>query len=332
MTTTRIAKPAWPLWVFAVIAVIVNGLSVWVHSSGADPAKLALIRGALFFDLAVTLPIAYYMLAIRGADRPVGTFWLVSTLCLVRAVWMLPDGSSLRIAAAGFVEVAVGAVVFTQVRKALKHRGGHSDPVDSIAASVRSLIPSDIVANALSTELAVFYYAFARANKVEAPRTFTIHERSGIRDIAWAIAALSVVETGIVHYLLAKWNVGAAWVLTAFSIYGGIWMIALARSFAMRPIIVDETGILLRKGILWRLFVPASQIERIDVEKPGASERTIDFAVWSEPALFIRTRGPVSAQGPFGMRRAVSVVGVDPDDASGFEAALREFGYISVGK
>ena len=120
------------------------------------------------------------------------------------------------------------------------------------------------------------------------------------------------------HFLLP---IKLAWILTALSIYGAIWMIAVARSFNTLPILVDAQNITLRRGMLASLNVPRASIASVSREERGNFSR---FAVLAEPTVWIAFHSPLQLELPMGFTRQVPGAAIAPDDLNGFLDALNE--------
>jgi len=121
------------------------------------------------------------------------------------------------------------------------------------------------------------------------------------------------------HFLLPT---KLAWILTALSIYGAVWMIAVARSFSALPIVVDAQAVTLRKGMLASMYVPRDAIASVTRVKAGTE--CARFGVLADPTVWILFDRPLHVQLPLGFSRQVRGASVAPDDVNGFLQALNE--------
>ena len=64
--------------------------------------------------------------------------------------------------------------------------------------------------------------------------------------------AAVIVEGVPMHLLLHRWSHVAAWISTGIGIYSFLWMVALYRSLALRPVLVSADHVVLQVGFLWR--------------------------------------------------------------------------------
>jgi hypothetical protein len=170
----------------------------------------------------------------------------------------------------------------------------------------------------LAGELAVFWYAFAswrRAPDVpHGSQAFMLHRQSGVAMLFGFLAAVSLMEAALVHLLVARWSATAAWVLTASSVYGTVWLTAVARSFALRPVLVTADEIIVRAGLLWTVRMPQGNVT---VERPGAA-CDLRVPILADSNLLLRLAEPAIARGLYGMTRNVTTVAIGLDDPSAF--------------
>ena len=306
------------VWLFLALALSINFIDPQLARSFARPA----VNWAAAFDLGVVVPALYFLLVVRGGIQPVSTMLPLCLLALFRATWVLPDSSLVRPLVAASVEVAAVALVVTRMRRSLRHSQG-ADMLERIEAVILNFVRLPRAAAIAAGEMAVFYYALASwGRRPEAPRglqAFSIHERSGAASLFAALAAISAIEVPLVHLLVMRWNVKAAWVLTAIGIYGGIWLLGMSRALALRPILVGRGELVIRSGILWTIRVPLDRIVSI---RAGGAASDLRLCPGSDPNLTIEFAEPVTALGMFGIRRRVTRVALAVDDPAGFQRSL----------
>jgi hypothetical protein len=189
----------------------------------------------------------------------------------------------------------------------------------------------------VATQAPVFYYAlFAwRAQPQSAPgyRAFDLAQASGYGMLTILLMIAVIAEAVPMHLLLRSWSPLAAWIFTGLGIYSLLWMVALRRSLALRPVLIGSETVLLQVGFLWRVEFRSSQIRAI--RRFSASDTAdrkpagyLPLVVLNEPQWLIELNEPVVASGPFGRRKALTWIGVAVDDGDAFGAAL---GSLRVG-
>jgi hypothetical protein len=182
------------------------------------------------------------------------------------------------------------------------------------------LVPA--IASVLAMEAAVLYYAFAwrpKAHVREGARAFTVHEETGVAALFGCFAALGLIEGGVVHVIAAASHPVAAWVMTAVTAYGTIWLVAVARSFALHPILVGAKTLEIRSGLLASLCVPLASIASAEEGEAAADWKVVPM---SAPNVRVTFRAPAIGRGGYGRTREVRSVALAVDDPRGFLEAL----------
>ena len=268
-------------------------------------------------DVAITVPALYLLLIVRAGLQPGISVAPLFLLGLLRATWLAPEIAFTRPLVSAAAEIAICALLVVRIRRGLR-AASDGDLLDRIESSAREIVPSTRAASVLAGELAVFWYAFAswrRAPDVPpGARAFTLHRQSGVATLFGFLAGVSLMEAALVHLLVARWSVTAAWILTAFSTYGAVWLAAVARSFSLRPVLLTNDELIVRAGLLWTVRIPRSQIA---VERPS-NPSDLRVPLLTDPNVVLRLAEPVIARGLYGMTRKVSTVAIGFDDPSAF--------------
>ena len=285
---------------FWILAVAINLAAFLMARFVPKPA----VGAGAALDVAVTVPALYFLLIVRAGLQPLISIAPICLLGLLRATYLAPRVAFTRPVVAAAVEIALVALVVSRLRK-----GAPQSRLDAVIAG----------------EVTMLYYALAswrrRPEIPDGARAFPIHERSGAAALFGALAAVSVMEAGLVHMVVMRWSTAAAWTLTALSLYGSLLLVAIARSLVLRPVLVTADEVVLRSGMLWTLRVPHSGVAA--VERPGAPcELRMPLA--AEPNLVLRLREPIVATGIYGLKRRVNAVAVSIDEPAEFERALSQ--------
>ena len=287
--------------VFIALALLVNVL-VFLFNSGSLGAasRQDQIRAGLFFDCALTVPLCYWLLLVRPGLRGKASLALIAAVSILRGAYLLNSRAGMVMGIA--VEAALVIFIITRVKR------------------LEDLLPSKTLARIARAEIDVYRYAFGRLKRpelLEGAQAFTIHESSGAASLFWLLALLTPVEAAGMHFLLPT---KLAWIVTALSVYGAIWMIAVARSFSALPIIVDTQGVTLRRGMMASMYIPREAIASVSSKVAGTGYAR--FAVLADPTVCIAFDRPLRVELPMGFTREVRGACVGPDDTSGFLKAL----------
>jgi hypothetical protein len=168
----------------------------------------------------------------------------------------------------------------------------------------------------------VLWYALAswRAAPDVPPgaQAFTVHRESGCAILFGALAAVSLMEASLVHFLVLRWSLAGAWAITAINMYAAAWMAGVARSFALRPVLLTPDELVVRGGLLWSLRIPRGAFA---VDSPGDA-CDLRIPALADPNIVLRLPEPAVAHGMYGLQRRVSRVGLGLDDAAAFRKAV----------
>jgi len=265
-----------------------------------------IVAAAASVDVIVIVSAIYYWMLVRPGIRRAGSIVFVATLGVLHATYFYSDRVVLRAVVAGVCEAGLIGFVVLQIRR----RGVSAE--------------SPFVLKLLTCELRILYYAlFSWRAKPDVPanaRAFTIHQRVGQAQLFGMLPLVCVLEIVPVHLVVNRWNPLAAWIVTAISIYGAIWLIGIARAFRLRPVLVGGDYLDLRYGLLFRLRVDRETIAAVRRAQPG--DRNFAVPRKSEPTICIELARPMAAERLFGLSRAVIKVAVTPDDEPEFVREL----------
>lgn len=83
-----------------------------------------------------------------------------------------------------------------------------------------------------------------------------------------------------------------------------------------------------RLGVRWNLRLPLAAVRavrRVGASPPAAATpRYLRAVAIGQPRFLLELAEPVTARGPYGWRREVSLLGLTVDDEAAFEAALAD--------
>jgi len=243
-----------------LVILILLAKSFLLHSS---PSTLSI---AFTLDFLVTIPFLYFLL-IRKTDVPKYTVVSLFIIGVIIASFVIPveqQGflNQVKMFAVPIVELGLFSFLAFQawsIRKAMRNSNQkQGDFYDALTLACSKVMPGR-VGKLLATEIGVIYYSFF-ANKVIAPNENECNyfKKNDIKTTLSVFLGLVIVETGIVHILVEKWNASAAWVLTFLGLYTCLQIFALLRSMNKRLISFDyEKEILnLKYGFFCQAEIP----------------------------------------------------------------------------
>lgn len=336
MTTLRSHVP---LLVFGGFLLSVYGAAIFIISPVlATMPQPDILAAALTMDLAVLVPLVYYLVLVRRKGWPAFSVAPIFLLSLGAVSWLVPAEHQSLLQALEWlvapVELFVLGYIGVKVVRMTRHfraQGEATDVYDRLREGFRQALGVRWAADVFAFEVGLFYYAlFTWRTPVEAEQdrfAFSYHRRSGYGPVVTAILVAMGIELIALHVLLHLWSPAAAWVMTALSGYGIVWIVGDWQAVRHRPVRIEDDALLLRIGLRWTVRVPFSQIEAVYParSKPPARKTPgyLEAILLGKPTYLVVCKEPVVAQGLYGIRKRVTTIGFALDDTPAFEAALQ---------
>jgi hypothetical protein len=284
-----------PVVLFGLFALLVNFGLAWLlrydHRSVIAAASCA--------DFLVSLPAIYYWLVVRAGAQPLVTIIPVLIGGLFRVAYIAPFSGATRLAIAATCECGMAWFLIRRGRQSL-------------------------AAQMLLSEFTVLRYALASwGMKPDVPsggQAFSMHKNGGVATMFGLIAGLSSIEAACVHLVVYRWSATGAWIVFALSLYGALLLLALARSFHLRPIVVTPHGVLIRSGLIWNVSVAAENIARVATS--SSDPEFFKVCGMAEPNVFLELHSSVLAEGFYGRRKSVRCIGISADEPGELLSAI----------
>jgi len=249
------------IWLaLSALFVVVELLLVRPEVAGSP--RPALLADVMALDLALGLPLLGYALVIRGGYVSAAVLPLLLLASTGLAFLAVPEGGGrvlpVLIVVAPALELAAIAVGLWRLRAIIEaYRAARSElPYASdalrVALGTGGKLPPAL-ARMASFELTAIACAVAgwRWRFVPRPgvRAYSSHRTSGQAVLAGALVFLMLIEIPLVHLTVhAVWSDLAAWLLTALSAYGLLWVIGDVQASRLHPHTVTATHLHLRAG------------------------------------------------------------------------------------
>lgn len=338
MTVAR-PLPLAPVPAFLAAAAALGAVALWILGSAGYAARPEVVAPALAVDLVVGLPLLGWLLLVRTGRADAIVLAPLAVVGMLLARWWIPEahlqGSAWALAPVLVLEgLLVATLVFRAraVGRAYRdERGRHPYRRDAVRAAVARVLGARPAALVTGEAEALVYVVtgWRRPRPPGSGAAFPGHRRGGYPAILGALLLALAAETAVVHLVVAHYAEPLAWVLTALGIYSGMWLVGDLHAARHNPILLAGDTLHLRAGLRWQADVPLSRVRSLRREAPsGGAHDTgaVNFVLFGSPDLWLELDGPVVVQGPFGIRRRTSVVGVGVDDPQRFAAALEERG------
>lgn len=143
--------------------------------------------------------------------------------------------------------------------------------------------------------------------------------------LLWALLVIALIETGVVHLLIAHWSGRLGIVLFILSATVIVGLAALLFSFRRHPIELNASRLRVRVGFLIDAAVPIDEVAFVQSGfapadyMPGS---LLKANLLSSPNTLVLLRRDIVLPGPFGRPRRVHAVAVALDEPAAFMAAL----------
>lgn len=239
------------------------------------------VTALLAYDLAVLSPLLYFFLIRK---RKISKLTVIPFIMvgIVLATILLPEDQHghlniLKAIAIPAIEVFIIAMILRKAyflsrsmkANALKTDDGYS----MIRKSSKEVFGNGKFTNILISEIAVLYYALiAWKKKALGANEFSNYKDSGTVSLLWGLILVMFIETMTLHFLLAKWNILAAWVLTVLSIYSAIMVFGHLKALARRPSLIAEDKLILKNGLIATITIDMKDIEKVELFNGQMSE------------------------------------------------------------
>lgn len=308
------------LWLLPVLALFTAGWAVRTPLALAHP----LLAGLLFLWIASDSRLLS-LIARAPRRRPaprqilaglvIAVFAaLVATPPVVRAALL-----SLPALAAAMTVVVVGHLAWGLY--AAWVRLGTATEARWVAA-LSELLPAPLVrlAAAELRWLHLGLFRWGAAPDVPAGcQGFAYHRH--LTPIAVTLLTLQAIEVAIHHLLLAHWSAFAAYSLFVVSDVGLVYMIALIKSFRLRPVLLTPEGVRVRTGLLIDRLVPYAAIAGVETRFDSARVKdrgTLNAGLLAWPNLLLPLQAPMP-----GRRAPMTAIAFRLDDPEPFVRALQ---------
>ena len=334
MVNPRSLQPSY-LTSFGIPLLLVLLLAGLAYSPffALHPAPLSL---GITLDLVLTVPLVYFLL-IRNRAIPVTTVVLWFVLGTVVASLVLPEPhhtylNYVKTWGVPFVEVIILTTLSFKVHRAVLHyrreRKATPDFHSAAREATASVLPPP-VASLLATEISVIYYGFISWRKRKpSVYEFSYHRHSGSIALLATAIFLTLAETFVVHLLLARWSVTAAWILTAISAYTAVQLFGILRSMVRRPIVLDGETLKIRYGLLGETTLSQANITTVELISqtdalPPATHKLSPLGELEPHNVIIHLARETTVRYLYGSRRSCTALALFVDEPERFAKTLR---------
>ncbi len=298
----------------------------------ANPDTLSI---GVTLDLLFTVPLVYFLL-IRKKKIPRITIVPFFVFGILIASNIIPQENQFTLNWVKtwifpIIELGVASFIFYKVRQTLKkYRSNaetNSDFFSALKDTCHEILPSKI-AELLTMELAVLYYGFIYWKKKTLKQNeFSYHKNSGTISLLIAFIPIIGIETYVIHVLLVKWSVIAAWIASILSIYTCIQVFGFMKSILKRPISIEGNKLYLRYGILSESTIDINTIKSVsisstDLEWNDEIKKLSPLGDLESHNIVITLKQKNTLTGLYGTKKSYSTIAFFIDNKEGFKTKL----------
>ncbi|MEG3091366.1 hypothetical protein [Sphingomonas sp. PB1R3] len=178
------------------------------------------------------------------------------------------------------------------------------------------------VAEAGLLHLALFRW---RAKPDVPPGTIGFAYHRHLQPMMITLLALSCIEIGVTHLLIAHWSRTLALVLFVVSDVSLLYLIGLIKSLRLAPVLLTQAGVRVRAGILVDRTIPYAAIRHVQLHPDGDTVRAPgiwNVALLAWPNLLLRLDPPLPPRSRW-RRDPVDAIALRLDEPGPFLDELR---------
>ncbi|MDT0552167.1 hypothetical protein [Urechidicola vernalis] len=317
--------------------IFLIGLMMLITQSALFKSNTSALAIGVSTDLILVIPLIYYML-VRKTKIPNITVVPLLFLCIAIGSYIIPteEQSLINIFKSWGLPLIEIFILFTVIKKIRKgillfktKKGTSPDFYNILKATCNELLPKG-VSLVFVTEIAVFYYGFAKWTKrVLKQNEYSYHKKSGTISLLAGILLIIVIETIALHFLILKWSETAAWIVTFISIYTGLQIFGFMKSLSQRPYKIEKDALLLSYGIMNETRIEFNDIVVIDVTSKDLNENNLNrklsfFGNLESHNVVLHLKSENTLISLYGIHRKFKTLAFFVDNPIEFEAQLNK--------
>ncbi|WP_338553576.1 hypothetical protein [Paenibacillus sp. KS-LC4] len=324
---------------FMLISAIIVSVDAFIMQSSLFEQDAAVLGPAIAADFVMVIPLLLYVFVYRKIKKPLLGVLPFAILGYFALLLLMPETDNAALAFVKYTLLPLELLfvcyelykLYRVVRAFKSSRQPDAHPLDTMRISLQSAIRSPRIAAWLMQDISVVYYAFLAWRKKPYIRVdtaaYSCHENSNALIMLLFITKILILEGALLHFLLAQWSLGAAWLLSVSNLLFIIFLLANYRAMQLNPILVNDQSIRIQFGIQLRMEVDISNVKSVTLLPPeelkerGTQVGTSTSAIQPqgvEPNVSIRLKEEGIGYGLFASQRSVREVYIFIDRPQAF--------------
>lgn len=295
------------------------------------------VANGLLADMLITFPAAFYFLIIRPFKLRLRNLLLVVSCCCGVAYLIMPLQQQQYILQIRKTTVLLelGILIYAISKfKSIKTeymqlQAQVPDTAFHLQESISKVLGNSLAIRMLASEITVLRFGllcWLKGNNVpHGAKQYSTYKQSGYAGMFGVLLFVMLIELIAVHLLLMHYSRLAAYIVSALSLYGMLFLLADISAVLKSPVYVIEMHLLLRTGMRWRLYTDLDNIEVIVKLRGDFEPQEGGFngaIIKSSANLHISFKQPVALSRLYRNTMMVTSVVLTVDDPDAFMADL----------
>lgn len=330
------------LWFIGAV-VLLLGIELWITRTQAFMRDGNVLAIAITIDICCGIPTLYWLLVARPRQFDPITIAPAVIASVIVARFLLPSAhhEAIHLVEYGMIAVELTVVIYggIKIRRVIKEyqhlRSRRPDFLLNLRQSLEIVFNGgneSVALNILASEISMMRYAFAWRMKnifEHGKHSFSTHKKVQYSALFFTLLAVCSMEAIGVHILVALfWSTTAALVLTVFSAYTILFLVADYRAILQRPFVLEGSYLLVRTGIRWTADIPLDAIKMVRLAPrkldDEMAQNMIRITPFGAPNVLLEFHTTQEIRGPYGIKREATLLGCSVDNAEEFVRLLQE--------
>ncbi|MCP4438297.1 MAG: hypothetical protein GY810_05070 [Aureispira sp.] len=337
-TATNLSR----FWQLPLIASIFP-ICIWIVNSPYYLDDSFWLNFGLTVDLTVTSTLLYWWFTKRNnlSEITVFPFFVVA---LLLAELIIPSNQQQVLDILQYIGIgAESFLILYAIRKVSKVRQQYRTIrqqmpgfLESISSTFQDILGRSFFTKILAHEIAVGYYAFwgwsIDQETQKDSKSYTVHQKSGYIALMGVIIGIGIVEIFSMHLLLVRWSMLAAWILSFFSLYGLIFLLADINAMRKRKTYIANDQLHVHIGLRWNVNIPLYLIKDIQIEPTipsDAPKSLLQAQSIGSPNVLLQLSKTLTADGYYGFQKKFDQISLSIDQLEDFVVDIKKASHDS---
>lgn len=212
--------------------------------------------------------------------------------------------------------------IIIKIKKVIKNyksinKNMELDVIQKLRIALSPIITKETLLEILLLDFGVIYYSIIiwfKKTEVIKRNGYTYHKTLESKSMFIAIIIFALFDTAVIHFLIQKWSITVAWIITFLTIYSFLILIASYNSMRFLPHELKQEYLIIRNGLMASVQV---QLDNIDSIKK-AKERGLGEKIPKDEYNFVPSlesphyelifKNPVNMKGLYGIKKPISKI------------------------